>query len=68
MERPPAPDRLSGSMGMLMGLAYTGGGIYLMASSQSFGGLLPTGTFRYLLAVLLIVYGLFRTYRGFQRF
>ena len=66
MERRQSPDLLRRYLNVVMGLAYTGGGIFLIASSQSFG-LLPTGTIRTVLAVLLIVYGLFRTFRGLQR-
>ncbi|WP_345269511.1 hypothetical protein [Nibrella viscosa] len=50
-----------------MAMAYMGGGIGLIASSQSFG-FLPTGVFRYILAVLLIIYGLFRGFRAYQRY
>jgi len=67
MRRQSSPDLLSRSLGLLMGLAYLGGGIYLVASSQSLG-ILPTGMFRYALAILLIIYGLFRIYRVVQRF
>jgi len=66
MERRQSPDLLRRYLNVMMGLAYTGGGIFLIASSQSFG-LLPTGTIRTVLAVLLVVYGLFRTFRGLQR-
>ncbi|RRB04970.1 hypothetical protein EHT25_11005 [Larkinella rosea] len=66
MNEKPSADLFSVSISVLMGLLYLGGGIYLIASSQSFG-LLPTGTFRYLLAGLLIIYGLFRAYRGVER-
>ncbi|RCR71337.1 hypothetical protein DUE52_02205 [Larkinella punicea] len=66
MKEKPSADLFSLSVTVLMGLLYLGGGIYLIASSQSFG-LLPTGIFRYLLAGLLIIYGLFRAYRGIQR-
>ncbi|WP_128548457.1 hypothetical protein [Larkinella soli] len=67
MRRPPPSDLLSRYLNVLMGLAYMGGGIFLIASSQSFG-MLPTGPFRYLLGGLLVVYGLFRMYRGIQHF
>ncbi|MBO0934902.1 hypothetical protein [Fibrella aquatilis] len=49
-------------------LAYLGGGIALMASSQSFGIDILAGPLRYALAVLLIIYGAFRGYRAIQRF
>lgn len=66
MRRRPSSDLLSRNLNVLMGLAYMGGGIYLIASSQSFG-MLPTGPLRYIMAVLLLAYGVFRLYRGFQR-
>ena len=66
MKQRPSGNLVSLYLNVLMGLLYLGGGIYLIASSQSFG-LLPTGVFRYLLAGLLIIYGLFRAYRGVQR-
>lgn len=59
--------RLTLFLSMAMGLAYLGGGIGLMTSSQSFG-FLPTGLFRQLMAVLLIIYGLYRTYRAYKRY
>lgn len=60
-------DSLSLYLSGLMALAYVGGGIGLIASSQSFG-FLPTGTFRIILAALLIVYGCFRGFRAYQRY
>ena len=66
MGRKSSPDLLSRYLNVLMGLAYLGGGIYLVASSQSLG-ILPTGVFRYTLAVLMIIYGLFRIYRVIER-
>jgi len=68
MNRNPSPDLLSRYLNVLMGLAYAGGGIFLMTSSQSFGILPPVGTIRTTLAVLLLIYGLFRSYRALQRF
>jgi hypothetical protein len=60
--------RLTLIIATLAALAYLGGGIALIASSQSFGMLPATGPFRYGLGVLLIVYGAFRAYRAYQRF
>ncbi len=66
---------------VLASVAYLGGGIALIASSRFFGAidtssalgravgfLVQDGPFRYALAILLIVYGLFRGYRAFQQF
>ena len=52
---------------VLASLAYLGGGIALIASSQSFGLLPEPGPFRYGMGILLIVYGAFRAYRAYQR-
>lgn len=57
----------TGVLQILIGLSYLGGGIFLMTSSQTFG-LLPTGAIRWGIAVLLLIYGCFRTYRGIKRF
>ncbi|AUD02384.1 hypothetical protein CWM47_11440 [Spirosoma pollinicola] len=62
------PARLTLYISVLASLAYLGGGIGLIASSQSFGVLPPTGPFRYGMGVLLIIYGAFRAYRAYQRF
>jgi hypothetical protein len=67
MRQQPSSNPISRYLGVLMGLLYLGGGIYLIASSQSFG-FLPTGSFRYVLAVLLLLYGVFRIYRGTEGF
>lgn len=61
-------SRLMLAIATLAALAYLGGGIALIVSSQSFGMLPKTGPFRYGLGVLLIVYGAFRGYRAYQRF
>lgn len=53
-------------LSIAMAMAYLGGGIGLIASSQSFG-FLPTGVLRYAMAVLLIIYGAFRGVRAYQR-
>ena len=53
-------------LSIAMAMAYLGGGIGLIASSQSFG-MLPTGPLRYGLAILLIIYGAFRAIRAYQR-
>ena len=60
--------RLTLIIASLAALAYLGGGIALIASSQSFGMLPESGPFRYGLGILLIVYGAFRAYRAYQRF
>ena len=49
---------------MFMALVYIGGGIYLITSSLSFR-FLPTGSvYRYIFAVALIAYGIYRGYRA----
>lgn len=52
----------------LASLAYLGGGIALIASSQSFGMLPEPGLLRYSMGALLVIYGVFRAYRAYQRF
>lgn len=52
---------------VLASLAYLGGGIALIASSQSFGVFPESGLLRYSLAVLLLAYGSYRAYRAFQQ-
>ena len=62
------PARLTLYISVLASLAYLGGGIGLIASSQSFGMLPEPGVLRYGMGTLLIIYGAFRAYRAYQRF
>ena len=62
------PAQLTFYISVLASLAYLGGGIALIASSQSFGILPEPGPFRYGMGMLLLVYGAFRAYRAYQRF
>ncbi|QDK83300.1 hypothetical protein EXU85_33750 [Spirosoma sp. KCTC 42546] len=62
------PARLTLYISVLASLAYMGGGIALIASSQSFGMLPETGPFRYGMGILLLLYGAFRAYRAYLRF
>ena len=62
------PARLTLYISALASLAYLGGGIGLIASSQSFGVLPESGLLRYSMGALLIIYGAFRGYRAYQRF
>jgi hypothetical protein len=62
------PARLTLYISVLASLAYMGGGIALIASSQSFGMLPETGPLRYGMGILLLIYGAFRGYRAYQRF
>jgi len=64
MKRKPLHQQLSASLSMVIGLAYLGGGLYLVASSATFG-VLPSGVSRYLFGAMLIVYGGYRFYRGY---
>ncbi|MBB5286735.1 hypothetical protein HNQ92_004896 [Rhabdobacter roseus] len=64
MKGKPLHERISDLTSLLMAPIYAGGGIYLIASSSSFR-LFPVGSFwRYLLASVLILYGIYRGYRG----
>lgn len=56
------------TLSVLASIAYLGGGIALITSSQSFGIAVLTGSLRYVLAALLLVYGSFRAYRSWQQF
>ncbi|RIV22303.1 hypothetical protein DYU11_14870 [Fibrisoma montanum] len=67
-ERDRGPARLTLYISVLASLAYLGGGIALMASSQSFGIFPSSPVLRYGLAVLLIAYGSFRAYRAYLHF
>ena len=62
------PAKLTLYVAALASLAYLGGGIALIASSQSFGMLPEPGLLRYSMGTLLIIYGVFRAYRAYQRF
>lgn len=61
-------DRLTLYLSVIAAVAYLGGGIALIASSQSFGIDVLAGPLRYVLAALLLAYGAFRGYRALQRF
>jgi hypothetical protein len=65
MKRKPLHQQLSASLSMMIGLAYLGGGLYLVASSATFG-VLPSGVVRYLFGAMLIAYGGYRFYRGYS--
>ena len=70
MDRDPnrLADNLRLTLAVLAAVAYLGGGIALIASSQTFGIAALAGPLRYALALLLIVYGLFRGIRAIQQF
>ena len=61
-------DTLRFSLSVLASVAYLGGGIALIASSQSFGIAALEGPLRYALAALLLIYGGYRGYRAYQQF
>ncbi len=62
------PARLMLYVAVLASLAYLGGGIALIVSSQSFNVFPEPGLLRYGMGVLLLIYGGFRAYRAYQRF
>ena len=66
--RDRGPAQLTLYVAVLASLAYLGGGIALIASSQSFGMLPEPGFLRYSMGALLVIYGAFRGYRAYQRF
>ncbi len=51
-----------------MAVIYIGGGIFLIASSYSFGFLKAGSWERILLAVLIIAYGVFRAQRAWKMY
>lgn len=67
MKRKPLYRQLSSILSMIIGLAYLGGGLFLVASSATFG-MLPSGVIRYLFGGMLIVYGGYRFYRGYVQY
>ncbi|MBC7571931.1 MAG: hypothetical protein H7319_19710 [Spirosoma sp.] len=66
--RNQGPAMLTLFIAAFASLAYMGGGIVLIASSQSFGVFPEPGLFRYGMGILLFVYGAYRAYRAYQRF
>lgn len=56
------------TLAVLASIAYLGGGIGLIASSQSFGIAVLAGPLRYVLSALMLVYGTFRAYRAWQQY
>ena len=62
------PAKLTLYVAVLASLAYLGGGIALIASSQSVGVFPEPGLLRYGMGALLLIYGGFRAYRAYQRF
>lgn len=67
MKRKPLHRQISAALSMAIGLAYLGGGLFLVASSATFG-MLPSGLIRYLFGAMLIVYGGYRGYRGYNHY
>ncbi len=61
------PARLTLLIAVLASLAYLGGGIALIASSQSFGVFPEPGVLRYSMAAILIAYGSYRIFRAYQQ-
>jgi hypothetical protein len=61
-------EQLRLTLSVLASIAYLGGGIALIASSQSFGIAVLAGPLRYVLAALLLAYGSFRAVRAWQDF
>lgn len=67
MKRKPLHQQISATLSMAIGLAYLGGGLFLVASSATFG-MLPSGLIRYLFGGMLIIYGAYRFYRGYNHY
>jgi hypothetical protein len=67
MKRKPIHQQLAASLAMTMGVAYFGGGLFLVASSATYN-ILPSGMVRYFFGALLLLYGGYRFYRGFSQY
>nr|WP_293837359.1 hypothetical protein [uncultured Arsenicibacter sp.] len=67
-QRSRVPERLTLIIAVLASVTYLGTGIFLIVTTDSYWILPPPGVLRYGLAVLLIAYGAFRTFRAYQRF
>ena len=66
MERRPVREQINLIVSCFMAVIYIGGGIFLIASSYSFG-FLKAGTWeRYALGALLVLYGIFRANRAWR--
>ena len=68
MKKRPVQEQINMIVSSFMAVIYVGGGIILIASSYSFAFLHPGTWERYLLAAVLIVYGLFRARRAWRIF
>ncbi len=64
MKKRPFHQEIGFITSMFMALVYIGGGIYLIASSLSFRFLPAGSAARYIFAVALIAYGIYRGYRA----
>lgn len=64
-QRNRVSEQLTLALAVLASVAYLGGGIALIASSQRFVIFPPPGLLRYGLAVLLIWYGGTRAFRAY---
>jgi len=67
MKRKPLHNQLFAFLAMVIGLVYLGGGLFLVASSATFG-MLPSGLLRYFFGAMLILYGGYRFYRGYKHY
>lgn len=68
MNERPLQERIGLAISLLMSIIYTGGGIFLIASSFPLS-FLPSGSLqRYAMAVLLLLYGIYRGQRGWKQY
>lgn len=68
MNRRPVHEQVNLIISCFMAVLYVGGGIFLIASSYSFGYLKAGSPERIALAVLLLLYGLFRGRRAWKAY
>ncbi|MFA7474076.1 MAG: hypothetical protein WCY86_14295 [Spirosomataceae bacterium] len=66
MNKRPVQEQISMIVSSFMAILYVGGGIVLITSSSSFAFLHPGSIERYLLAAILIIYGIYRARRAWK--
>jgi hypothetical protein len=66
MKKRPVQEQVSLIVSCFMAVIYIGGGIFLIASSYSFGFLRAGSWERTLFAALIIAYGVFRAQRAWK--
>jgi hypothetical protein len=68
MKNRPLSEQVNVIVSCFMAILYIGGGIFLITSSYSFGFFKPGTWQNTLLALLLIIYGVFRALRAWKTY